>query len=62
MFGANLVVLAQIYDELSCGQAEIPRSLSQNGQMTLKVTVNDLHFRYGSIVSHDACLLQIWWS
>ena len=32
MFGANVVILAQIFDELSCGQAEFPRILSQNGQ------------------------------
>ena len=31
MFGANLVILAQIYDKLSCGQAKCPRILSQNG-------------------------------
>ena len=30
MFGANLVILAQIYDELSCGQTKFPRILSQN--------------------------------
>ena len=32
MFGANFVILAQIYDELSCLQAEFPRLLSPNGQ------------------------------
>ena len=32
MFAANLVILAQIYDELSRGQAKFPRILSQNGQ------------------------------
>ena len=35
MFGTNLVILAQIYDELSCGQAEFPTILSQNGQNDL---------------------------
>ena len=30
MFGANLMILAQIYDELLCGQAKFPRILSQN--------------------------------
>ena len=29
--------------------------------MTLKVKVNDLHFQYPLRVSHDACLVQIWW-
>ena len=36
MFGANLVVLAQIYEELSHGRATIPRILSQNGQNDLE--------------------------
>ena len=36
MFGANLMILAQIYDELSCGQAKFPRILSQNGQNELE--------------------------
>ena len=31
MFGANLVILAQIYDKLLRRQAEFPRFLSQNG-------------------------------
>ena len=31
MFQANLVILAQICDKLSHGQAEFPRILSQNG-------------------------------
>ena len=61
MFGANLVILAQIYDELSCGQAKFPRILSQMAKMTLKVKVNDPYFQYQPRVSHDACLVQIWW-
>ena len=36
MFGANLVILAQICDELSHGQAEFPRILNQNGQNYLE--------------------------
>ena len=36
MFGANLVIVAQIYDELSCRKAEFPRILSQNGQNDLE--------------------------
>ena len=32
MFGANLVILAQICDEVSRGKAKFPRILSQNGQ------------------------------
>ena len=30
------------------------------GKMTLKVMVNDLHFRNQPKVSQDACLVQIW--
>ena len=30
MFGANLVILVKICDELSCHQAKFPRILSQN--------------------------------
>ena len=36
MFGANLVIPAQICDELSRGQAKLPRILSQNGQNDLE--------------------------
>ena len=61
MFGANLVILAQICDELSYRQAEFPRILGQNGKTNLKVKVNDLHFQYQSRVSQDECLVQIWW-
>ena len=32
MFSANLVIVAQIYDELSHRQDKFPRILSQNGQ------------------------------
>ena len=35
-FSANLVILAQIYDELWSGQAEFPGILSQNGQNDLE--------------------------
>ena len=36
MFGANLVLIAQLYDGLSSGQAEFPRILSQTGQNDLE--------------------------
>ena len=36
MFGANLVILAQICDELLCGQDKFHRILSQNGQNDLE--------------------------
>ena len=36
MFGANLVILAQICDDLSCGQAKFPKILSLNGQNDLE--------------------------
>ena len=60
MFGTNLVIVAQIYDELSHGPAKFPRILSQMAKMTLKINVNDLHFQYQPRVSQDACLVQIW--
>ena len=61
MFGATLVILAQICDELSCGQAEFPRILSQNGQNDLEGQGQWSYFQYQSRVSLDACLMQIWW-
>ena len=36
MFGAHLVILSQIYDELSRGQAKFRVILSQNGQNYLE--------------------------
>ena len=30
-------------------------------KMTLKVKINDPYFQYQPRVSHDACLVQIWW-
>ena len=61
MFAVHLVILAQIYDELSRRQTKFPRILSQNGQKTLKVKVNDLCFQYQPRVSQDVCFLQVWW-
>ena len=61
MFGANLVILAQIYDELSHGQANFLEFWVEMAKMTLKVTVNDPYFQYQVKVSHDECLMQIWW-
>ena len=36
IFGANLVILAQIHYKLSCRQAKFPRIPSQNGQNVLE--------------------------
>ena len=36
MFGTNLVILTQIYEELSHGQAKIPGILRLNGQNDLE--------------------------
>ena len=55
MFSANFVSPCQICEELSCGRAEFPTVLGQNGQN------DDPHFQYQPRVSHDACLVQIWW-
>ena len=57
MFGANLVILAQIYDELSYGQADFPRILSKNGKNDLEGQDQwPLFFQNQPRVSHDACL------
>ena len=32
MFGTNLVILAQICDDLACGQAKFPRIMRQHAQ------------------------------
>ena len=37
MFGANLMIPAQIYDEFSRGQPQFPRILGQNGQNDIEV-------------------------
>ena len=41
--------------------ADRPNFLEFWAIMTFKVKVNDLHFQYQLGVSHDACLVQIWW-
>ena len=61
MFGANLTIVAQIYDELSHGQAKFPRILSQKGQNNLEGQGQWPHFQYQLRVSHDVYLVQIWW-
>ena len=60
IFGANLVILAQIHLKLLRRQTKFPRKLCQNGQMTLKVMANYFYFQYHPRVSQDACLVQIW--
>ena len=60
MFGANLVILAQICDELSRGQAEFRRILSQN-DLEDQGQYDNLHFLYQPRVYQDACLVKIWW-
>ena len=40
---------------------QLPGILSKKAKTTLKVKVNDLHFQHQLRVSHDACLVQIWW-
>ena len=55
----NLVIPAQICDELLHQQPKFPGILSRNGQMTLKVKVNDPHFQYQPRESQYAYLVQI---
>ena len=61
MFGANLVILAHICDELSQGQATFPRILSQNGKNDPEGQGQLPYFQYQPRVSHAAYLMQIWW-
>ena len=62
MFAETLVIPAQICDELSRGQAEFLRILSKNAQNDFEDQRQwPLSLIPAMIVSHDACLLQIWW-
>ena len=61
MLGANLVILAQIWDELSHGQANFLEFEVKMTRMTLKVKVNYLNFQHQPRVSQDAYLGLIWW-
>ena len=58
MFGANLVIPAQIFYKLLYRRIKFPRIPTQDG---LNVKVNESHFRYQPGVSQDPCLVQIWW-
>ena len=60
-FSANLVIVAQICDDLLCRQAKFSRILSQNGQNDLGGQSQNLHFQYQLKVSHNARLVQVWW-
>ena len=53
MAGVNLMIQAQICDELLCRQAKFPRFLSQNGQ-------NDPNFQYQPSIP-GLFWVQIWW-
>ena len=46
MFGANLVIPAQICEDLLYGQIKFPKILSQNRQNDLEGPVNDPHFYF----------------
>ena len=61
MLRANLVILAQIRDNLLCGQAEFSQILSQNGQNDLEGNSWWPPFAILAEVSHGVCLVQIWW-
>ena len=61
MFAANLVILAQIGDELSSDKLNILEFWVKKAKMTLKVKVNDPYFQCQLRVSYDACLVPIWW-
>ena len=56
IFGANFVILSRIHEKLPSRQAKFPRILSQNGQMTLKVRVNDRNFN----TSREYHKMHVW--
>ena len=58
IFGINLVILAQIHYKLTYRQLKFPRILSQNRQNGLE---DQSQWPPLSIVSQDACFMQIWW-
>ena len=61
MSGANLVILAQF---VMIYRADKPNFLEfwvKMAKMTLKVKVNEPYCVYQLRVSHDACLVLIWW-
>ena len=57
IFSANLVIPAQICDDLSHGQVKFPRILSQNGQNNVEGQGPWPPFHYQLRRSHDACLV-----
>ena len=61
MFSANLVILAQMSEELLCGQDKFLEFSVKMAKMTLKVKVNYPYFQYQPREPHDACLVRIWW-
>ena len=62
MLGANCVIPARICDELSHGQAEFPKIMSQNGQNDFEDQGQWSLFVFIPADSiQDACLEQIWW-
>ena len=60
MLGTNLVIPAQICDELLHGKAAFAIILSQNDQHDLDGQGQGFPFvKYQPKVSHDACFVQI---
>ena len=60
MFCSNLVILAQTLMSYTTDKPNFLEFWVKMAKMTLKVTVNDLHFQYQLRVSQDACLVSIW--
>ena len=53
--------IVEIHDKLLLEQAEFLIIQSQTGQNDLEAQSQWLHFQYHLRVSHNACLVQIWW-
>ena len=61
IFGANLIIVAQIHYKLLCGEANSLEFSTKMAKMTLKVKVNDLYFNssQGYTRMHVWCNLVI---
>ena len=53
--------IAQIHDKLPHGQPHVLEFWVKLAKLVLTVKVNDPHIHFQQEVSHDSCLVQIWW-
>ena len=58
---AYLVILTQSITSYCADKPNFLESWVKMAKITWKVIANDPHFQYQSGVSHNVCLVQIWW-